>query len=148
MRFLLAALLFAPLPTFAFDPDAEAAAALALARAARERVKAVEPIAVRQGYPVRPQREWWYENKYLKTYPTWVHLTQGQHKGRFPADWLQTLTNAEICSLHTDDHLGVVHWDYVPTKPAQLPTTAYQLPTKPFFVSSGVPRVCPPSSRT
>lgn len=43
----------------------------------------------------------------------WKHLTQGQHSGKFNADWLRTLSQAEIEALHADDHTNKVQWAYV-----------------------------------
>jgi len=42
--------------------------------------------------------------------PTWKHLTEGEHKGKFDTAWLQTLSDAEINALHADDHEHKVKW--------------------------------------
>lgn len=64
------------------------------------------PLALRQGYPVRGS--WWTGCS------DWTHLTQSVHAGKFPRNWLQTLTNQEVQSLHSDDHEHRVKWEYVP----------------------------------
>ena len=43
----------------------------------------------------------------------WQHLTEGEHKGKFNADWLKTLSQAEIEALHSDDHQNKIQWAYV-----------------------------------
>ena len=42
----------------------------------------------------------------------WQHLNSGQHRGKFDVAWLQTLTWAELQSLHDDDHEGRVKWEH------------------------------------
>lgn len=43
----------------------------------------------------------------------WQHLASGQHAGKFDPAWLQSLSNAELQALHSDDHEGRVKWEYV-----------------------------------
>lgn len=65
------------------------------------------PVKVRpsrRGYPVRGS--WW------SGCSSWRHLTTGEHAGKFDAAWLQTLSNAEIQSLHSDAHEGRVKWQF------------------------------------
>ncbi len=100
------------------SPDADAAAALALAKAARERAPVVAKAeSVRTGYPVRGN--WW-------THPGEIHshLQSGEHRGKWPAEWVRSLTNAEAESLHSDDHEGRVKVSYVPVRssPAVAPS--------------------------
>lgn len=59
----------------------------------------------RQGYPVRGG--WW------SGCPNWTHLTRGEHAGKYDPDWLKSLSNAEIQSLHADDHERRVNSQYV-----------------------------------
>lgn len=66
------------------------------------------PKAVLNGYPLR--------GGYWTGCPNWRHMTQSVHAGRFPVDWLQSLSWDELQSLHSDDHEGRVKWDYVPKR--------------------------------
>ena len=75
------------------------------------------PARVRTGYPVRGG--WW------TGCGGWRHLMQGEHAGKFDAAWLQSLSNSEIQSLHSDDHEGRVKWQYV-SRPAIARAPAYQ----------------------
>jgi hypothetical protein len=77
------------------------------------------------GYPLRGS--WW------TGCPDWTHLTRGEHAGKFPADWLRTLSAAEVQSLHSDDHEGRVQWGYVPGRPP--------------VVKQSAPVFCPPGGR-
>jgi hypothetical protein len=94
-----------------------------------------ESKAVRSGYPTR--RGYW------TGCPNWRHLTVGEHAGKFDHAWLQSLSYAEIQSLHSDDHEGRVKWQYA-VRPSRKPSTVtYQ------ESSSGCPGgVCPSSSRS
>lgn len=108
----------------------------------------VSPILkVLSGYPIRPKSTWWTGCS------DWTHLANGKHVGKFPIEWLQTLSNAEVQSLHSDDHENKVNWDYVPgrsTKATQtenvdaiapIPTVIYNSP-----IQSNCPNGnCPPS---
>lgn len=55
-------------------------------------------------YPIRGG--WW------TGCPNWTHLTIGEHTGKFDHAWLAALSNAEVQSLHSDDHEGRVKWAY------------------------------------
>lgn len=57
------------------------------------------------GYPLRSN--WWTGCSH------WTHLTVGPHAGKFNPDWLRSLSWAELQSLHSDDHEGRVHWQFV-----------------------------------
>jgi hypothetical protein len=120
------------------SPDADAAAALALAKAARERAPAVVAKAelVRTGYPVHPTR--W-------TYPGEIHahLKSGQHAGKWPSWWIDTLTRQQAESLHDSDHEGRVDWSYVPgrSSPAVTATPALSKPYTPRTLYA--PAYCP-----
>lgn len=91
-----------------------------------------ENVKVYPNYPVR--NSWW------TGCPSWEHLLGGQHAGKFDPEWLQGLSNAEIQSLHSDDHEGKVRWDFVvPGKAADKPKIS---------THSGCPGgVCPPQGR-
>lgn len=71
----------------------------------------IAPGATHKGYPVR--KGWWSGCK------SWQHLTRGDHANTFDPAWLQSLTWAELQSLHSDHHETLkygrnkVHWDYV-----------------------------------
>jgi hypothetical protein len=65
------------------------------------------PAAAWPRYPVRPRESWW------TGCGGWHHLTQGDHAGLFDRGWLQSLSNAEIQSLHSDHHENRVKWDHV-----------------------------------
>jgi hypothetical protein len=79
-------------------------------------------------YPVRPQSTWW------TGCDGWQHLTQGDHAGLFDSAWLQTLSNAEIQSLHSDHHDEMqthkkrVQWEHVVL--AQRASTIAQQPLR------------------
>lgn len=110
--------------------DADAMAAIAIAKAKRERVQQVEPVA-KSGYPVRGS--WWTGCS------GWQHLASGEHIGKFPTEWLKSLTWAEVQSLHSDDHEGKVKWEYVPKSTTVMPL---------LFQSSTCPSGnCPGSTR-
>lgn len=69
----------------------------------RERVT----VQTSGGYPVRGN--WWsHSDGNLRR-----HLMSGQHRGKFEAAWLNSLSGAELESLHSDDHEGRVKWSYV-----------------------------------
>lgn len=92
----------------------------------------VQSNAARSGYPIRGS--WW------TGCPNWTHLTRGEHAGLFDHAWLQSLSNAELQSLHSDHHEGRTKWAYVvrPAAKAQPITRS----------SSGCPGgVCPSPSR-
>lgn len=67
--------------------------------------KASAPKAT--GYPLRGS--WW-------THPGEIHshLLSGEHRGKWPAGWVRSLSVAEAESLHADDHEGRVKSAYVP----------------------------------
>ncbi len=85
------------------------------------------PVA-KTGYPLRGS--WW------TGCPNWTHLANGEHRGKFPAEWLKTLSNAEVQSLHSDDHEGRVKWEYVPGHEAKAAT-----PVQSYVVPSYYPAV-------
>ncbi len=88
------------------------------------------PVAAKTGYPVRGS--WW-------THPGEIHahLMSGEHRGKWTAEWVRSLTNAEAESVHSDDHEGRVKWDYVsgmrastrPASPSPPPVVRYTLPS-------------------
>lgn len=69
-------------------------------------------------YPIR--RNWW------SGCGNWRHLTVGPHAGKFDHTWLQSLSNEELQSLHSDDHEGRTKWEYVvrPQQAVQPKATA------------------------
>lgn len=71
-------------------------------------------------YPTRSR--WW------SGCSGWRHLTVGQHAGLFDHEWLASLTNEEVQSLHSDHHEGRTKWEYVvratKEKPADKPAPA------------------------
>lgn len=67
----------------------------------------VTKTRVPSGYPVRAM--WW------TGCDNWQHMaTASKHAGKYPAEWLKSLSNAELQSLHSDDHENKVQWQYVP----------------------------------
>jgi hypothetical protein len=80
-------------------------------------------------YPVRGS--WW------TGCGSWRHMTQGQHAGKFDANWLRSLSNAEIQSLHSDDHEGRVKWHYVNRQVAAAQPRAFASPRYQTFCPSG-----------
>lgn len=75
-------------------------------------------------YPVRGG--WW------TGCPDWQHLTRGEHNGKFDQTWLRSLSNAEVQSLHSDDHEGHVKWEYA---------------VRPQPVQSAPPAAAPPAPK-
>lgn len=74
-------------------------------------------------YPLR--NSWW------SGCPSWRHLSTGEHAGKFDPEWLAQLSNAEVQSLHSDDHEGRVKWDYAvrgPGKAAAKPRPTSNCP--------------------
>lgn len=89
--------------------------------------------AERKRYPLR--NSWW------SGCGSWRHLASGQHAGKFDPVWLSQLTNAELQSLHSDDHEGRVKW-------ASVERGKSETKQKPKTVASGCPGGnCPVSSR-
>jgi hypothetical protein len=78
-----------------------------------EKPKAAPRTVVRHGYPIRGN--WW------TGCGGWQHLTQGEHAGKFDANWLRSLSNAEIQSIHSDDHEGRLKRQYI-VRPGQCTT--------------------------
>jgi len=64
-----------------------------------------KPSVVATRYPIRGS--WWTGCS------DWRHLTQGEHAGKFDHNWLRSLSNSEVQSLHSDDHENRVKWQYV-----------------------------------
>lgn len=125
------------------DPDADAAAAIAIARAARERQPVVQAEPVRTGYPVHAGVRWTGPDGRFGS-ATAGHLSgHPNHANKFPADWLKTLSHAEIQSLHDDDHDGKVKWEYVPGHaPAPAKPAPVVVPPKAPY-TLGVDPNCP-----
>lgn len=94
------------IPLFNFDPPAKV-------------VKA-EPKFT--GYPVRGN---------LWSHPGNIHahLKTGEHRGKWPSVWIDSLTVAQAESLHSDDHEGRVKWQYVPKAVVEAPAVRYTLPS-------------------
>ena len=68
-------------------------------------------------YPIRAASTWW------SGCDGWRHLTQGDHAGLFDPNWLASLSNEEIQSLHSDHHEKRVNWDRV-LRPSTAPAVA------------------------
>lgn len=68
-------------------------------------------------YPIRGN--WW------TGCDSWVHLTKGEHRGKYSPAWLQSLSWDELQSLHSDDHERRVKMQYVvrPASPAYMRAT-------------------------
>ncbi len=58
-----------------------------------------------------------------------AHLKSGEHRGKWPAVWIDSLTTAQAEALHSDDHEGRVKWAYVPKAVVSVPVVRYTLPT-------------------
>lgn len=107
--------------------DATAPATKDVTAATPEDVTAPAPAETEEpeyGYPSYPVRGNWWSGC-----PDWRHLTVGEHVGKFDPTWLSQLSNAEVQSLHSDDHENKVQWDFVvrgvkPTPPAQAKAPA------------------------
>lgn len=80
--------------------------------------KASKVASVLTGYPVRPSSSWWTGCS------SWTHMTTSVHAGKFPSTWLQSLSSAELQSVHSDDHEGKVKWAYVPGRAASATQVA------------------------
>lgn len=104
----------------------------------------VPRVVVRTGYPLRSS--WWSHPDEIH-----AHLKSGEHRGKWPAAWVDSLTAAEAESLHSDDHQMRVKWEYVPKSKTQSdlnpspialsnPPLPYQLPA---FQAFGPTSSCP-----
>ena len=70
------------------------------------------------------------------------HMQEGEHAGKFPRDWLETLSVAELESLHSDHHEGRTKWQYVggSARPKQSPVREVILaPARVVQWASGCP---------
>jgi creatinine amidohydrolase/Fe(II)-dependent formamide hydrolase-like protein len=76
--------------------DFEPLAAGIFAQAQAQEPKAQEPKAQEPKYPIRSN--WWSGCK------DWKHMTTGIHAGKYDTEWLKSLSNEELQSLHSDDH--------------------------------------------
>jgi hypothetical protein len=73
----------------------------------------LDVLETRRGYPMRAKNTW-YTHPGPSTAANMVqHLSTGQHGHKFSPLWLQSLTVAELESLHSDDHDGRLKMDYV-----------------------------------
>lgn len=63
-------------------------------------------------YPIRGS--WWTGCS------SWHHMTQGEHAGKFNADWLKSLSWSELQSLHSDDHEHRVKVNYINRTPVAV----------------------------
>lgn len=69
--------------------------------------KPVKAKTVKTGYPIRGG--WWSHPGEIHS-----HLKSGEHRGKWSSDWVDSLSNREAESLHSDDHENRVKWSYVP----------------------------------
>lgn len=60
-----------------------------------------------------------------------AHLTGGEHRGKFDRDWLQSLSRAELHSLHSDDHEGRLQRRHVRPPAASTPAVRSSCPSCP-----------------
>lgn len=77
----------------------------------------------RRGYPIRPGLE-----NLRQPVNHAGHLHEGIHAGKFPRDWVATLSIPERESLHMDDHAGRVKWEYVPGHQRQTAAASQRVP--------------------
>lgn len=101
-----------PLPNF--DPPAIV-----------QKAATVKP-ALTVGYPLRGS--WW-------THPGGIHahLKSGEHRGKWPDWWVDTLTTAQAEAAHSDDHEGKLKTEYIPrqaTQVAATPVVSYTWPVQ------------------
>ena len=92
---------------------------------------AVVPQVVLPVVPRYPVRGGWFTgpNGYMIGREAMIaHLQSGEHYGKFNPNWLNTLSNEEVQSLHSDDHQHKVKWQYVirPKQPVQVIAPTYQ----------------------
>ncbi len=102
--------------------------------------KCPAPVAAaKTGYPVH-QTRW--------TYPGEIHshLKSGQHAGKWPAWWIDTLTRQQAESLHDADHEGRVDWSYVPSATKVSSKTPANTPIYTPKYTGYSPEYCPPGS--
>jgi hypothetical protein len=88
------------------------------------------PAFVRHnGYPLRSPLSYWTHKGVTSRSELIQHLQQGQHAGKFRPEWLATLSNDELESLHSDDHDHklAVHYQDIPVNPSG-PTLATDPP--------------------
>jgi hypothetical protein len=100
---------------------------------------AVKTAPVRAGYPIRGN--WW-------THPGEVHahLMSGEHRGKWTAEWVRSLTNSEAESLHSDDHEKRVRCEYVPSTTKVPSKTPVNTPIYTPKYTGYSPAYCPPGS--
>lgn len=76
---------------------------------------------VRRGYPIRAQSTWWTHPGPSTQANMIRHMQEGEHAGKFPRAWLETLSREQLESLHSDHHEGRTKWEYVGNpKPAKV----------------------------
>jgi hypothetical protein len=99
----------------------------------------------RTGYPVHAGIKWTGPDGRIGSASASHLSNHPNHANKFPADWLKTLTHAEIQSLHDDDHDGKVKWEYVPGR-----TQAKPIQTNPVVPGVKAPYTsdpyCPPGA--
>src|SRR5580765_5722208 len=100
-------------------------------------VAKAEPV--RAGYPLRG-------NHWTHPGEIHAHLLTGEHRGKWPAEWVRGLTNAEAEALHSDDHEGRVKWQYVPGRVQTKPAPAFEVPAIPKSRTVYAPAYCPPGA--
>lgn len=88
--------------------------------------------AASRTYPIR--------NSFWSGCDGWRHLTVGPHKGKFDEVWLQSLSNKELQSLHSDDHEGRVKWDYAVRGPGTVAAAGDGCPDGNCPTAGRVPR--------
>lgn len=67
--------------------------------------------AAPSGYPTR--QNWWTHPGSGKAGLINHLASDGIHRGKFDRAWLETLSVAQLESLHSDHHEGRTHWAYV-----------------------------------
>lgn len=105
--------------------------------AGRSDAGAAKPVAIphpfRGGYPLRAR---WWSHPGPSTHENLVlHLSTGEHVGKFDSRWLATLSVAQLESLHSDDHEGRVDWTYA-QRPPPVPQQAAQHAAQPAKATS------------
>jgi hypothetical protein len=109
--------------------------------------KCPAPVAApaKTGYPVHAGIKWTGPDGRIGSASASHLSNHPNHANKFPADWLKTLTHAEIQSLHDDDHDGRVKWEYVPGR-----APAKTIPANPVVPGVKAPYTsdpyCPPGA--
>lgn len=105
--------------------------------------------SVRSGYPTRGGN--WNvlgDNNPSKSKLIQHLYSHSNHSGKFDLGWLNSLSVAELESLHSDDHEGRVHWSHVQRKNQPTSTTQVVRVSTPVQYAKPTARISYAAPRT